>query len=469
MASQSPSLHVIFFPLMAPGHILPMLHLAKLFAARGARATLLTTPANSHLLQPAVDGVSISLRLIHFPSAAVGLPPGRESLASVDFRQHTAFFEGIYMLEDPFRRALAELRPDAVVSDWFLPWTFDVAEEFRIPRLAFHGYSAFALCANASLLYAPPPPPPPGDEGSTSFVVPGFPRRLEMPTSQLPDLSKLEPVVVKIFQQIAEWETRSFGVVVNSFYDLETEFADHLRRAIWRRAWLVGPVASAKSFSHDGDDLSVSRWLDEQQDASVLYVCFGSVSSIAGAQLRELALGLEASGHPFIWVVRTDDAAAEPSWRPAGFAERTKQRRWLILEDWAPQAAILGHVAVGGFVTHCGWSSCMEAVAAGVPMATWPLFAEQFLNERLVTEVLGVGVSVGATHWTMDPEERPLIQAAEVERAARRVMDADGEEGRRMRTKARELALAAKTATAEGGSSSDDMGKLIKDLIDQKQ
>ncbi|KAK3228455.1 hypothetical protein Dsin_000336 [Dipteronia sinensis] len=39
----------------------------------------------------------------------------------------------------------------------------------------------------------------------------------------------------------------------------------------------------------------------------------------------------------------------------------------------------------------------MEAV--GVPMATWPLGADQFYNEML-TQVLGVGVKVGMESWT---------------------------------------------------------------------
>lgn len=67
----------------------------------------------------------------------------------------------------------------------------------------------------------------------------------------------------------------------------------------------------------------------------------------------------------------------------------------------APQAAILDHRAIGGFVTHCGWNSVVEAVSAGVPMATWPPFAEQFYNEKLVVGVLRVGVCVGAEVWGM--------------------------------------------------------------------
>lgn len=73
------------------------------------------------------------------------------------------------------------------------------------------------------------------------------------------------------------------------------------------------------------------RWLDDKDGDSVLYVCFGSLGTFTMAQFHELALALEACGHPFIWVVRecSDD------WRPDGYRERT-QGRCMIMKGWAP-------------------------------------------------------------------------------------------------------------------------------------
>lgn len=63
-----------------------------------------------------------------------------------------------------------------------------------------------------------------------------------------------------------------------------------------------------------------------------------------------------------------------------------------IVRDWAPETCILDHPATGAMVTHCGWKSIMEAVVAGKPMITWSICSEQFYNEKLVTDVLRIGV-----------------------------------------------------------------------------
>jgi hypothetical protein len=45
-------------------------------------------------------------------------------------------------------------------------------------------------------------------------------------------------------------------------------------------------------------------WLDTQAPSSVLYVCFGSDTVNLPAQVHELAMGLESSGQPLLWILR---------------------------------------------------------------------------------------------------------------------------------------------------------------------
>ncbi|RLN18475.1 UDP-glycosyltransferase 73B4-like [Panicum miliaceum] len=110
--------------------------------------------------------------------------------------------------------------------------------------------------------------------------------------------------------------------------------------------------------------------------------------------------------------------------------------------------------------------SVVYAVRAGVPLATWPLRAEQFVNEAFLVEVLRVGVRVRE----VAREEAGLeavVPAGAVTRAVGRLMgDGQGEAeavaGRRAR--ARELGSAARAAVAEGGSSCGDWARLVEEL-----
>ncbi|PON82023.1 UDP-glucuronosyl/UDP-glucosyltransferase [Trema orientale] len=115
-------------------------------------------------------------------------------------------------------------------------------------------------------------------------------------------------------------------------------------------------------------------------------------------------------------------------------------------------------------MTHCGWNSTLEGVSAGVPMLTWPMSAEQFFNEKLITDVLRIGVQVGSKEWTSWNEEKKVLVGGEsVEVAVKRLMGG-GEEAAITRKRAGELKEKAKRAVEEGGSSYAGVDALISEL-----
>ena len=143
------------------------------------------------------------------------------------------------------------------------------------------------------------------------------------------------------------------------------------------------------------DVIQCLQWLDSWPQNSVVYACLGTLSCVAPMQLIELALGLEASNRPFIWVIREGYKSNEfKKWlSEEEFEERTKGRG-LLIHGWAPQLSILSHPAIGGLLTHCGWNSVLEGLCSGLPMITWPLLADQVFNEKLVVQVLRIGERV---------------------------------------------------------------------------
>ncbi|MQM13482.1 hypothetical protein Taro_046407 [Colocasia esculenta] len=471
----SSSLHIFFLPFLSPGHMLPMVDMAKLFAERGVKATLVTTPGNAARIRDSLDranatgGHRIQLLQVDFPSSVAGFPDGCDNLTAVPSPGVTEdFFRALAKLRQPFEKLVREHAPDCVISDGFYPWTVDVAAEFGIPRLVFHGSGAFALAALRASFRACRLHQLVSDDAE-AFVLHGLPDRIEMTRSQLPDLVVSPPDYLK---DMGASNLKSYGVVVNSFQELEPGYGDEVSG---KKTWSIGPLSLCNRDAADravrGERASGEcterclRWLDTQAAASVLYVCFGSLCRFTRDQLREIALGLEFSGHPFLWVFRDIDGAEEAL--PEGFEERNRGRG-LVLRGWAPQLLILGHQAVGGFMTHCGWNSTLEAITSGVPMVAWPLFAEQFFNEKFVVQVLRVGVAVGATVCSTEEEERALVGKEMVEAAVARVMGG-GEEAKAMRKRVRELAAMAKKAVEIGGSSHSSMGDLIQELVGLKK
>jgi UDP:flavonoid glycosyltransferase YjiC (YdhE family) len=149
---EQPPLHILFFPFPAPGHLIPIADMAAVFAARGARCTILTTPVNAASIRPAVDranannadphGAAVDISVVPFPD--VGLPPGVENATGLtDQADRDSFSRAIQLLREPFQRFLADNKHnhpvDAVVSDSQFQWSVDAAAEHGVPRIAFLG------------------------------------------------------------------------------------------------------------------------------------------------------------------------------------------------------------------------------------------------------------------------------------------------------------------------------------------
>ena len=470
MGSKNRQLHIFFFPFMGHGHLIPTMDMAKLFTARGLKATIVTTPRNVPLFSKTSD-INIDIQIIKFPAVEAGLPEGCENIDSLNSPEMAHnFLKATKMLQQPLEQLLQDFQPSCLVADMFFPWATDVAAKFGIPRLVFHGISFFSLSVDHSLRLYEPHKKVFSD--SEPFVLPNFPGDIKLTRMQLPDFIKheVETDFSKLLQEVMESELRSFGVVVNSFYELEPAYVEHYKNVIGRKAWHIGPVSLCNKGAEDktqrGKEASIDeheclKWLATKKPNSVVYICFGSIAHFSDSQLMEIAMGLEASGQQFIWVVRkAKNEKEEEDWLPKGF-EKRMEGKGLIIRGWAPQVLILEHEAVGGFVTHCGWNSTLEGVTAGVPMVTWPMGAEQFYNEKLVTQILKIGVDVCARQWS-----RVLmgdgIKWEAIEKAVKQIMV--GEEAEEMRGRAKALGKMARRAIEEGGSSYSDLIALIEEL-----
>ncbi|KAK4371237.1 hypothetical protein RND71_010712 [Anisodus tanguticus] len=200
-------------------------------------------------------------------------------------------------------------------------------------------------------------------------------------------------------------------------------------------------------------------WLDNQPPRSVLFVSFGSSTTFSDKEVMEFAMGLERSKQKFVWVLRDADrgdifTGEDRTFElPEGFEERVKGIG-LVVREWAPQLEILDHSSTGGFMSHCGWNSCIESITMGVPIAAWPMHSEQPINAFFVTEMLKIGLIV--RKWERREE---LVSASIIENVVRKLMAS--EEGDEIRKSAEELGAAVRQSTEKGGASKLELDSFI--------
>ncbi|RLM78820.1 UDP-glycosyltransferase 73C6-like [Panicum miliaceum] len=471
--------HFVLVPMMAAGHAGPMLDMARALARRGALVTFVTTTLNLPRLGrgPGDDEIPIRFLPLRFPCAEAGLPEGCESLDALPGPSLLGRFnDACAMLRAPL---VACLRGDAaagapascVVADACHPWTGGAARDLGVPRLAFDGFCAFSsFCMrqmNVHRIFDGV------DDDRRSVRVPGFPIDVEISRARSPG-NFTGPGMKEFGEEIMAESARADGLVVNSFAELEPRFVDAYEATIGKKVWTIGPLflntmPSAAATAEDAAAVRCANWLESKKPRSVVFVSFGSLVRSSVPQLAEIAHGLEASNRPFIWAVKPGNLAEFEWWLSGDGFESRVGEMGLVIRDSAPQRAILSHPATGAFVTHCGWNSVLECVAAGLPMATWPHFAEQFVNEKLVVDVLRVGVPVGvkdATPWGVEAAA-VVAMREDVARAVAAVMDG-GEEGSARRARAAELSRKARDAVARGGSSDRNMALLMEHVERKK-
>ncbi|XP_065857489.1 UDP-glycosyltransferase 73C3-like [Euphorbia lathyris] len=486
MASEVKELHFVLIPLLSPGHVIPMVDMAKLLATHGIIVTIVTTPLNAvkftSTIQRFTDsGLQIRLLHLHFPATEAGLPPGCENMEKLPSRDLIRnFYTALTMLQDQFEQAFHTLhpRPSCIISGKNLPWTVQTARKFGIPRIFFDGMGCFSFCCTHQIESSQVHQ---NKSNSETFLVPNLPDRIELTRAKLPEnLNPGSPDLSDVRDSIKAVESIADGIVVNTFEELESEYVKMFKKVKGdEKVWCIGPVSACNRLKSDKsercqnesetDSTELITWLDKRSPSSVIYACLGSIPGLTTPQWIELGLGLETSTHSFIWVIRKGEKSENLlKWIEIERFEERNKGRGIIIKGWSPQVLILSHPSIGCFLTHCGWNSTLEGVSAGVPIVTCPLFAEQFYNERLVVDVLKIGVSVGvesAVTWGLEHKFGVVMKREDVRKAVEVVMEKGGE-GDERRRRAREIGEVARNAIEEGGSSYFNVKMLIQFVQD---
>ena len=424
---------LVFIPFPIIGHLASALEIAKLITKREPRFSItifiMKFPFGS------TDGMDTDSDSIRF----VTLPPVEVSSETTLSGHFISEFVKVHI--PLVRDAVHELtssnsvRLSGFIIDMLCTHMIDVADEFGLPSYLFFssGAAVLGFLLHVQFLH--------DYEGLDINEFKDSDAELDVPTFVNSIPGKVFPAGMFDKEsggaEMLLYHTRRFrevkGILVNTFIELESHAIQSLSGSTVPEVYPVGPILNTRMGSDGGqqDASPIMNWLDDQPPSSVVFLCFGSMGSFGADQIKEIAHALEHSGHRFLWSLRQPPPEGKmiPSdyenieqVLPEGFLHRTAKIGKVI--GWAPQIAVLAHSAVGGFVSHCGWNSLLESVWYGVPVATWPIYAEQQINAFQMVKDLGLATEIKIDY---NKDNDYVVSAHEIENGLRNLMNIDSE------------------------------------------
>ncbi|MCL7036861.1 hypothetical protein MKW94_003327 [Papaver nudicaule] len=441
--------HIVMFPWLAFGHIIPFLELSKSLASNGdhVKISFISTPSIIKRLPP-INPPSIKSRInfvsIDLPSVD-NLPAGCEATVDLKERDQTQYLKVAYdLLEAPVEALLSQIEPDLIMFDVINCWIPDVGARLNIPTALFSGFPTTFLA-----FLGPPSEYNVSNSNRTPEYLTEVPEWIPFPSSlayRYHEAVRMNRGLnTKDASGLSAGDRLSKGIegcnfiLLKSCVELDGDYLNVLKDLYQKPVIPIGllpPTAHGSSIRSNSGDSSESsnsemfHWLDNQQPKSVVYVSFGSEYKLASEQIHELAHGLEMSNLPFLWVLRKPEGIDESNFLPSGFEDRLIRGRGFMCFGWISQVEVLAHTAIGGSLCHCGWSSILENLFFGHCQILMPMMADQGINARFLVEK-GLGSEVERNY-----EDGSFTRDA-VAKSMRTVMV--DPEGQKLRQKATEM------------------------------
>lgn len=444
--------HVMVLPFPAQGHVNPLMSFSKRLAQHGFKVTFVNTDfIHNRVVSATNEEVNLQESAVKLISVPDGLGPqhDRNDLASLALAILRTMPSAIENLIRDMNGGSDKIT--AIVADLNMAWAMDVADKLGLKGAVF--------CPSSAAVFA------------LQNSIPKLIQDGVLDNSGFPIIKgefQLSPAMPIMNSADIPWCCIGDTTVQKTIYDYIAKFMDYVHLTDW---WLcnttselehgalslspkilpVGPVLmeSRNEFRSVGqfweEDLSCLNWLDQQPPSSVIYIAFGSFTIFDSIQLKELALGLDLTNKPFLWVVREDASGSTKVTYPDEF----RGTRGKIVK-WAPQQKVLGHPAIACFVSHCGWNSTMEGVANGVPFLCWPYFADQLFDKAYICDVWKVGLG-------FDTDDKGVISRWEIKKKVDQLF---GDQN--MRRRSQKLKEMVVRNMAAGGKSYENLTKFVE-------
>ncbi|XP_027122152.2 UDP-glycosyltransferase 71K1-like [Coffea arabica] len=461
---------LVFVPSPGIGHLISTVELSKRLTERDDQLSIFVLVISSPVgpdLESYTQQVAASntgIQFINIPQVDPNLPQvwsSPENLYALYLESHKSHVKTAIIDQVLVSESITSLA--GIVVDLFCSSMVDVANEFGVPSYVFFPSGCAYL---GFMFYLPFHYSQNGREFETSdsdSIIPTYSHPI--PSKVIPSYAFNKHGGYSSFVKHATKFKETKGIIINTFAELEPHAVDQLKfDSETPPIYTVGPLLDLEGRKQEPDHEKVMKWLDDQPPSSVIFLCFGSMGSFEPDQLAEMALALERSGYRFLWSVRLSKAYTKgigehsniSEMLPQGFLERVENRG--LVSSWAPQMEVLAHEAVGGFVSHCGWNSILESLWHGVPVATWPVYAEQQINAFELVRELELALDLKMDYRMENAQN--LVVAEKIEKAIRCLMDTENP----IRKRVQEMKEMSRKAIENGGSSFISLGRLIEDM-----
>ncbi|KAG9138077.1 hypothetical protein Leryth_001331 [Lithospermum erythrorhizon] len=474
---------LVFVPAPGIGHLVSMAEFAKRLLERDARLSMtilvMVTEFTSNVSAYArsLQGSKNNrVRYIYLPQT--DFPFEEEQKKSVENAVSRLMESYKPHVKDAITKVLSdsETKLAGLVGDFFCTCMIDVAKEFNVPPYLF--FTSGAASLGFMMLYMPiyhNKFKKVFEFSDDPYDVPTFANHV--PSNVLPSaVYDKEGGGYDCFLKHGILFNETKGIIINTFSELETHAIDVLASdKNIPPIYPVGPILDLKNAKKGSMEEceNIMKWLDDQPPSSVLFLCFGSLGGFEPPQIVQIAIALKRSGLRFLWSIRPPKAKKIPrngstdcsnnnldngALFPKGFLKETKDIGMIC--GWAPQVDVLAHKAIGGFVSHCGWNSILESIWFGVPIAAWPIYAEQQLNAFQIVKELGLAEEIKMDYRIINDV---IVGADEIEKAITSLMEKDNP----IRKRFAEMKEKSRSAVCDGGSSFASVGCFIEKIMEE--
>ncbi|KAG2288921.1 hypothetical protein Bca52824_048525 [Brassica carinata] len=312
---------LIFIPTPTVGHLVPFLELARRLINQDDRIRItvlvMKLQGQSHL-DTYVNSIASSLPFVRFidvpeleDKPTLGSTQSAEAFV-YDFTERNIPLVRNIVIGMLSSTSLDGVKMKGIVADFFCLPMVDVARDVTLPFYVFLTTSSGFL----AML----------QDSGEMLSIPGFVN--PVPVNVLPTALFMEDGY-DAYVKLAMLFNKTNGILVNSSIDIEPYSVNHFSsEKSYPPVYAVGPIFNPKAQPHPDQDLGgrdeLMKWLDDQPEDSVVFLCFGSMGRLKGPVVKEIAHGLELCQYRFIWSLRAEDDSL-----PEGFLDRVKGRGML--------------------------------------------------------------------------------------------------------------------------------------------